>query len=77
MTNIEKSDYFDSLHSEEYNRAEVKKLGTQSAQIILQCGCTQTQNFLCGRPRSKDTHQHHAEHESLRFQFFEFCNKHK
>jgi hypothetical protein len=49
MTNIEKSDYFDSLQSEKYNRAEVKKLGAQSAQIVLQCGCTQTQNFLCGR----------------------------
>lgn len=77
MTNLEKSDYFDSIHNMESNRAEVKNLGVQSIQIVLECGCIQTQNFLCGRLKSKEESPNHAEHESSRFQFFEFCNKHK
>lgn len=77
MTNLEKSDYFDNNHNKETNPATIKKLGSQSIQIALSCGCIQTQNLLCGKPRSKETHPSHAEHESLRFQYFEFCNNHK
>ena len=77
MTNLEKSDYFDSTHNKETNPANIKKLGNQSIQIVLQCGCIQTQNLLCGRPRGNETDIKYKELASLRFQYFEFCNNHK
>ena len=77
MTNLEKSEHFCNIHNKETNPATIKKLGNQSIQIVLNCGCVQTQNLLCGKARSKETNQSHEEHESLRFQYFEFCNNHK
>ena len=75
-TNIQKEHHFNALHDRALNPAEIKPLGTQSVQIILKCGCKQTQHFYCGKPSVKKEHPNYDELLSKRHQYFEFCPKH-
>lgn len=66
------------LISESFNNvAEIKPISNQSIQILLPCGCAETQNLYCGRPTVKEDSLKYNELQSARFQYFEFCLKHK
>lgn len=59
------------------NVAEIKSVGNQSIQIILPCGCKQTQHKFADKNFGKIDLTKLEEQLSLRKQFFEFCKEHK
>lgn len=72
MTNLEKEKWFLVISKEQNNKAEITPVGNQSLQILLPCGCKQTQHKYAGD--SKRTLS--KEQVSARSQFFEFCKNH-
>ena len=71
MTNLEKEQYFLNISDSSGVKPKVKLVGWKSIRLTLPCGCIQTQNLLCGNALKN------KEQESRRFQYFEFCDKHK
>lgn len=78
MSNLQKENKFLKISKKAgHKNAVINKLGNQSIQIKLPCGCTQTQHFFCGKPKViKEDSLKFKELRSIRSQFFEFCKIH-
>jgi hypothetical protein len=70
MTNLEKEQHWINISYSSDSKPKIKPIGNHSLQLILPCGCKQTQNFYCRKSDNEEV-------QSIRFQYFEFCDKHK
>lgn len=74
MHTIDKLKIFDSINDE---NPKIEKIGTQSIQITLQCGCKNTQHFCSGIPKKHEDALKMERFGVDRAFFVELCNQHK